>query len=99
MSDYQNDYIVIVKRLGKGPYILEKLTDYIQNQECITCHKLLQSVSFYNHIAGIMLDELPYPQWVYAECWSCGYQNALWKLCAIDLASKIEQEIHGVNGL
>jgi len=59
MSDYQNDYIV--KRLGKGPYILEKLTDYIQNQECITCHKLLQSVSFYNHIAGIMLDELNYP--------------------------------------
>jgi len=46
-----------------------------------------------------MLDELPYPQWVYAECWSCGYQNALWKLCALDLASKIEQEIHGVNGL
>jgi len=97
MSDFQNDYIV--KRLGKGPYKAEQLLEYIQNQECLTCHNPLKSIAFYPHSAGIDIENFAQKHWFYSECWSCGYQNALWKLCALDLASKIEQEIHGVNGL
>lgn len=97
MSDYQNDYIV--KRLGRGPYILAELTGYIQNQECLTCHEPLHDIQAYPHSAGIEIQNLLHTHWVYSECWSCGYPNALWKLCAVDLDTKIQMEIHGVNGL
>jgi len=99
MSDYQNDYIV--KRLGRGPYKPEQLLDYIKEQNCLgLCHQPLQEISFYPHSSGVVVEGFPDKVWVYATCWTSGclYQNALWKLCAIDLASKIEQEIHGVNG-
>ena len=72
---------IIKERLGEEPYPILKLKAFIETKKCLHCHKTLEAIGFYKHDAGILLQEAENRQWVFSECYTCKYQNALWKLC------------------
>ena len=79
MGVFENN--IIKKRLGEEPYSILELHSFVQTKQCRTCKKAFESISFYQHSAGVLLAGIDNPQWVYAECYQCHHQYALWKLC------------------